>query len=629
MISGMIFNSYRFPENKFALLFCPFIVLCFLVTGCTARHYREQTDRNARAIIASKQLEALGHTEEIHVEPPEDTLRRKLLIDQNLPRSGPESLGSRDLETIRHWPEKKNNSQGVSTVASTEPFSGPVTITLVEALQIAAENSREYQAAKENLYRTALDLDLRRNDFGLIPDAGVQGSYISDRSTGTTEGIEGSSSAGITRTLRSGASLTGQLGLDLVQLLQPSGSSSRAFNADMSITIPLLRGAGRHIASEPLTQAERDALYAVWNFERFKKTFAVSVVDNYLSVLESEDQLRNQEENYRGLIASTRRAARLAEAGKLTRIQVDQSIQNELRARNRWVASRQAYSGTMDNFKILLGLPADADLQLDRNEFTRLNEYIRNNLSPLFIASPEEEVPPGDSLVKLEPPRPDERGRFELEQEEACRLALENRVDLRIAKARVLDAQRQVIVAADALRAELTLFGSASFGEHRSLATATSGTSNRLDFSKGYWLGLLTLDLPLERTAEAIAYRDSYISLEQAVRDVQELEDKIKLEVRGGLRNLEQARASLKIQEQAVKLAERRVRGAALNLEAGRAQIRDLLESQEALLSAQNALTSAMVDYRVAELAMQRDLGILMVDALGLRVETSKDMEMP
>jgi outer membrane protein TolC len=46
-----------------------------------------------------------------------------------------------------------------------------------------------------------------------------------------------------------------------------------------------------------------------------------------------------------------------------------------------------------------------------------------------------------------------------------------------------------------------------------------------------------------------------------------------------------------------------------LFLEAGRAAMRDLLEAQDALLSAQNGLTSAAVGYRVAELELQRNIG--------------------
>lgn len=58
-------------------------------------------------------------------------------------------------------------------------------------------------------------------------------------------------------------------------------------------------------------------------------------------------------------------------------------------------------------------------------------------------------------------------------------------------------------------------------------------------------------------------------------------------------------------------------------LDAGRAQIRDLLEAQDALLEAQNALTASVVNYRTAELAIQRDTGVLEVDEKGLWKEYS------
>ena len=55
--------------------------------------------------------------------------------------------------------------------------------------------------------------------------------------------------------------------------------------------------------------------------------------------------------------------------------------------------------------------------------------------------------------------------------------------------------------------------------------------------------------------------------------------------------------------------------------EAGRSELRDLLEAQSALLTARNALTSAVINYRMAELQFQRDAGILKIDDNGLLVE--------
>lgn len=55
-----------------------------------------------------------------------------------------------------------------------------------------------------------------------------------------------------------------------------------------------------------------------------------------------------------------------------------------------------------------------------------------------------------------------------------------------------------------------------------------------------------------------------------------------------------------------------------LLLQAGRAEIRDLLEAQGALLSAQNSLTGAVVNYRMQELELQSNLGVLAVSADGI-----------
>jgi len=199
----------------------------------------------------------------------------------------------------------------------------------------------------------------------------------------------------------------------------------------------------------------------------------------------------------------------------------------------------------------------------------------------------------------------------------AIELGLENRLDLRVAQGKVYDAQRVVVVSADALGAELTLFGKAGLGESRSIATA--GLDNaELRTDKGIFSALLTLDLPFERTAERNVYRNSFIVLERAVRDVQKLEDQMKLSIRKRLRDMYESRESLRIQARAVSLAEKRVKSTSLFFEAGRAKVRDLLEAQDALLSAKNGLTAAAVDYRVAELEFQRDTGLLQIDEKGI-----------
>jgi outer membrane protein TolC len=226
-------------------------------------------------------------------------------------------------------------------------------------------------------------------------------------------------------------------------------------------------------------------------------------------------------------------------------------------------------------------------------------------------------MPTADAPVELTEPLGPGAGTLAMKEETALRVALENRLDLRVAQGRVSDARRRVAVRADALRSGLTLHASAATGERRGVGTADLPDAG-LALDESRFAALLGLDLPFERTAERDAYRASFIDLEKAIRAVEGLEDQVKLEVRNRLRSLLESREGIIIQRQAVTIAERRVRSTDLLLQAGRAEIRDVLESSEALLNTQNSLAAAIVDYRIAEMELQRDLGLLQVDERGL-----------
>jgi hypothetical protein len=60
-------------------------------------------------------------------------------------------------------------------------------------------------------------------------------------------------------------------------------------------------------------------------------------------------------------------------------------------------------------------------------------------------------------------------------------------------------------------------------------------------------------------------------------------------------------------------------------LQAGRVTTRDLLESQDALLEAQNSVTAALVDHAIAKLSFFRDVGILQVKPDGMWEQDSAD----
>ena len=621
--------------RTFRLILTIFLPL-LIQAGCqTPADYRLKVDETASNIISEKQKQALGRASEFSIEQPSDTLRRRLLLEQNLPYANEASLGTDKLKKIEHWPEENYpREENVSDINDVIDANQTIKLSLIQALEVGARNSFDYQTQKEEVFKSALALDLEKNEFRNIFFGQVE-SLASTDSTGnrTISGTVNSGDIGLSRKLESGAKLSTALAIDLANLMTLGGASSLGLAGDATISVPLLRGSGRHIITEALTQAERNVVYAIWEFERFKKQFAVGVASDYLSVLSQLDSLKNSKEDYRSRIASSRRSRRLADAGRLKEIEVDQAVQNELRARQGWISATERYKKQLDSFKTLLGLPPDSKIDLDSKELELLTApalEIIKEITGEEESKQDINTPPADAAIDLVEPSKDDAGPLEMEESTAIELALENRLDLKVAQGEVYDFQRAVVVAADALGAELTFFGSAGLGSRRVVKTADLDNA-QLRTDKGVFSAVLTLDLPFERTAEAINYRNSFINLERAVRNTQILEDQIKLEVRNELRNMLEARENLHIQAQAVFVAEKRVKSVNLFLEAGRAQIRDLLEAQDALLSAQNGLTTAVVGYRIAELSIQRDMGLLKVDEKGLwqeySPEASKDVQ--
>jgi hypothetical protein len=259
-----------------------FYVMLYLQAGCQSpADYRLKADKSAYDIIREKQQKALGKVEGFDIERPSDILRRRLLERQELAYSNPASLGTDKLTKIKYWPEEDYPKEELSL----DPIvlleeNGPVKLSLMQALEVGARNSFDYQTQKEEVFKYALALELEQDDFRNT----FVGQVESLLSTDTTEdrtvsGTVTSGELGVSRKLESGVELSTALAIDLANLLTMGGASSLGIAGDATVSIPLLRGSGKHIVIEPLTQAERNVVYAIWNFERFKKGFAVDIAD--------------------------------------------------------------------------------------------------------------------------------------------------------------------------------------------------------------------------------------------------------------------------------------------------------------------------------------------------------------
>jgi len=128
----------------------------------------------------------------------------------------------------------------------------------------------------------------------------------------------------------------------------------------------------------------------------------------------------------------------------------------------------------------------------------------------------------------------------------------------------------------------------------------------------------LDMALPRERKAERNAYRTALITLSRQQRAYELAIDEVKLTVRQSYRDLREAASRHKIQQLSLDLALKRVESTKMLLDAGRSTTRDLLESERALLDAQNARTSALVTYTIAKLRFFLNIEILQVRPDGM-----------
>ena len=583
--------------------------------GCrSAGDWRDVADEKAARVLGAVQRDVTGREEPVQIETPAQTLRRRLLLDQGLTVFNEASLGIRDLSTNAYWHGAERLQASDRDDSLPLGTNRVLTIGLKDAVQIAARGSRDYQGRKESLFTAALGLDLENQKFRTTFTGMMNASVDSSESEGERETRYGEANkVGASRTFADGTQLSSAIAVDLAGMLSGEKTSSWGLLADASISIPLMRGSGRLVNMESLTQAQRDLVYTVREFEQYKREFMVGIASAYLNVLLTKRMLVNEEENYKRVIISTRRSRRMADANRMSPSDFDQSRQSELSARNSWISAFESYDASLEAFKGQLGLPPDARIDLADQDLEELQAYVEK-----FAKTELGEYDAGEAAAPLALERPksvDEAGALKDQVDRAIALAVENRLDFRSNIDRIEDAQRQVLIAEDALRAEVTLGGRASAGEG---AKAGSDENGEFNLGEAVFGSTLSIDLPFERTAERNAYRGSLIQLEGAVRAYQAAEDALKESVRAAIRSLRETREQLKIQYLAVSLAERRVRNNDLLLQAGRAEMRDVLEAQAALLSAQNALFSAIRSYRVRELELQKELGLLEVTIDGV-----------
>ncbi|NNM25516.1 MAG: TolC family protein, partial [Phycisphaerales bacterium] len=213
-------------------------------------------------------------------------------------------------------PEPAETETHRETRVVPEPAEPPILVDLATALETAFASSRDFQDARESLYLTGLGYTLTRHNFGPVLNSTV--SYLWSDAEDAEGGDSLDADFGVGMPIPTGAdvrldsSVSGTRGDD-PGLLRFDEDTFYDALVRVQISQPLLRGGGRLVRYESLTQGERNLVYAVRDFELFREDFAILIANAYFDLVSQKQQLVIVEQDYEAAVFDSERAKALQE----------------------------------------------------------------------------------------------------------------------------------------------------------------------------------------------------------------------------------------------------------------------------------------------------------------------------
>lgn len=452
---------------------------------------------------------------------------------------------------------------------------GSKQLGLEEVLGLSQVSAREYLTSEEDYLLTAIRMLIEQHLWGPRFFDDLTASIGADASQGRyATALNVMNELRATQRLPYGGEVEARLitsaAQQLTEIVGDEYTQSSALV--LSASVPLLRGAGLS-AQEDLIQARRDVVYAARTFEEFRRRFFVDIASDYFSLLAQRAAIRNQEERLKSVILFLEQTRALVEAGRERPFQARNVEQNVLTSRNALINSRESYYLSLDRFKVRLGLPTETPVVL----------------RPISLDLDDPDV----SVT------------------EASEAALANRLDYQNERDQVDDARRRVEVARNRLLPDLNLAAS---------ATLNTDADNRVagvsfDGDETDYAGSITFGVPLDREIERLELRRSFIELGQQQRRLDEFRDTLVLDARQAVRELDRARFSVQLQEQAVRINQLRLEE--IRIKSAEVDAQTRLDAENELLQSRNDLDAAIRDLRISILEYLVRTGQLRVNAEG------------
>ena len=381
--------------------------------GCSRRHYRLQSDRQTYEVLREKNAEGNWLPSDLDITP-DPRSRFFDPYDQDTPPLPPDDpTAAAYMESVygMRGPKRWKTLQQLSHIEnpdwptffggqrfqqSGEDLPKIDSLAMNQAIELGLIHSRDYQQQLENTYLAALNLTFQRYRFDVRPRSflGEPGFDLfyqhqpGDQSNLQFEDVV----IGARRLFPTGAQLVVELTNDTIWLLSGANSQASASGLAYSLVQPFMLNGGREIVLESLTQSERNVVYAIRDFARFRKNFYVTVLTGsravplpgssgggelaylirgersptvgYYMLLYMLQRARNQSTNVRSLNNLIRNLVALGEAGRATSLDVTQLLSSYENARRRELFLVQFFRNELDRFKLQLGLPPNMEIMI-------------------------------------------------------------------------------------------------------------------------------------------------------------------------------------------------------------------------------------------------------------------------
>ena len=297
--------------------------------------------------------------------------------------------------------------------------SGKVVLDLDAAYQLALLHSTDLQEQRETLYLSALDVSLERFGFDSQLFAGFN-SFLTTQGrlrTGTGQSSTtlsnqlGRFGEGINFNRLGITGTTFMAGIANTILFNFSGNDTQTANSliNFSLIQPLLRDAGRERILESLTQAERTLLANVRELARFRRGLYLDVavgrnaenrltrfgdflnppapvpgnVGGFVGLQQQQQLIRNQVFIVKQLEGVLDQFRELFLRERINAIQVKQFESTVFGQQQSLLVAQNNYLDSLDQFKLLLGLPPDVDVVIDDpflDRFDFIDDQLGNRL---------------------------------------------------------------------------------------------------------------------------------------------------------------------------------------------------------------------------------------------------------